>query len=195
MSKIKEGSSGTPIGPFSGMRSEDRAELGQLYYDLIALLGQEAYDITFNQSSIVIKKKGMDGPKLFNYAPYLNSIMEFAKKEGITVHPHPKVATNKELTEGEEFFRPTGQYDPANKKITLYTAGRHPKDVAKSFTHELIHHHQNLEDRINGINTSDTNESQDLATLEEEAYLKGNMLFRKWEDHIKKNGINVLEGK
>ena len=43
--------------------------------------------------------------------------------------------------------------------IVLYTEGRHPKDVVRSFAHEMIHHIQNLEDRLENISTTNTNRS------------------------------------
>jgi hypothetical protein len=70
-------------------------------------------------------------------------------------------------------------------EIVLYTQNRHPKDVMRSFAHELIHHKQNLENRLNDIQTQNTNESDRLLELEKEAYLEGNILFRNWEDKIK----------
>ena len=79
----------------------------------------------------------------------------------------------------------TAYYDPNNKSITLYTMNRHPKDVLRSFAHEMIHHEQNLDGRLNNINTTNTNESGDLPEIEREAYEKGNMMLRNWEDKIK----------
>lgn len=192
---IKEGSSGSPIMPFSGMRSEDRAELGDLYYLLIDLLGREKFDITFNQSNIVIKRVGDSDNRTFSYNHYVNNLVEYMKGEGIKLTPTPKIVINKDLSESENFFRSTAQYDPSEKKITLYTGGRHPKDVVRSLAHELIHHSQNIEGRIHNVETTNTNEDTSLASLEEEAYLKGNILFRKWEDMLKNKGFNILEGK
>ena len=56
----------------------------------------------------------------------------------------------------------------------------------RSFTHEMIHHIQNLEGRLGNVGTSNTNESDDLQELEQEAYLRGNMTFRMWEDKTKR---------
>jgi hypothetical protein len=49
----------------------------------------------------------------------------------------------------------------------------------------MIHRIQDNEGRLNNINTTDTNEEGDLPELEKEAYLKGNMCLRNWEDSIK----------
>ena len=39
--------------------------------------------------------------------------------------------------------------------------------------------------RLNNINTTNTNEDGDLPEIEREAYEKGNMMLRNWEDSIK----------
>lgn len=65
---------------------------------------------------------------------------------------------------------------------------RHPKDVMRSFSHEMIHHHQNLQNRLQNISTQNVNEDDYLMEIEEEAMLIGNKLFRSWEDTVKSNG-------
>ena len=39
-------------------------------------------------------------------------------------------------------FGKTAYYDPTEKSVTLYTSDRHPKDILRSFSHEMIHHDQ-----------------------------------------------------
>jgi hypothetical protein len=46
---------------------------------------------------------------------------------------------------------------------------------------------QNLEGRIQGIKGHNINEDEYLKELEEEAYSKGNMCFRGWENSLKEN--------
>ena len=82
----------------------------------------------------------------------------------------------------------TGYYSPETKEITLFTKDRHPKDILRSFAHELIHHSQNLNNKINNISNLNFGYAQtnaDLRNLEKEAYLQGNILFRDWEDQLK----------
>jgi hypothetical protein len=81
----------------------------------------------------------------------------------------------------------TAHYNPEDNSITLYTCGRHPKDILRSYAHELIHHMQNLEGRINNIQGDNINEDDYLAELELEAYSKGNILFRGWENLLNGN--------
>jgi len=63
--------------------------------------------------------------------------------------------------------------------------GRHPKDVVRSYAHEMVHHIQNLEGRLQNITTTNTNEDGALEELEKEAYTLGNITFRNWEDKQK----------
>ena len=45
----------------------------------------------------------------------------------------------------------TAYYDPNTQTIVLFTEGRHPKDIVRSFAHEMVHHVQNLENRFKDI--------------------------------------------
>jgi len=83
----------------------------------------------------------------------------------------------------------TAHYDPQNSSITLYTMGRHPKDILRSFSHELVHHRQNCEgcfDKIQGdMGEGYFLRNEELRKLEEDAYLHGNLCLREWEDRKK----------
>ncbi len=83
----------------------------------------------------------------------------------------------------------TAYYDPASSSISVYVDKRHPKDIMRSVAHELVHHHQNLRGDLNGANMEEGYAQNDdhLREMEREAYEKGNLLFRDWEDH-KKSG-------
>ena len=65
---------------------------------------------------------------------------------------------------------------------------RHPKDICRSFAHELIHHIQNERGDLDMGDASSPTYAQDdqhMRKMEMEAYLKGNLLFRDWEDKVK----------
>ncbi|MBT4124019.1 MAG: hypothetical protein HOE40_01155, partial [Candidatus Pacebacteria bacterium] len=83
------------------------------------------------------------------------------------------------------FFGRTAYYKPQTKEVVLYAMGRHPKDVVRSYAHEMVHHIQNLEGRLQNITTTNTNEDGALEELEKEAYTLGNITFRNWEDKQK----------
>ena len=104
-----------------------------------------------------------------------------------------KCANNKaelirnDIENAKDILGTTAYYDPNLKSITLYTFNRHPKDVLRSYSHEMLHHMQNLENRLTKISTTNINEDDYLKELEREAYEKGNMLFREWENALENN--------
>lgn len=164
------------------MRSDERAMLVTLYNRIKNQIGTNGVDIEFKQDHIAIKLSD----NKFDYTPYLGSILEYMLDEGMNIRPLPEVKIRRDIKESSDFFGRTAYYDPNTNEVVLYVEGRHPKDVMRSFTHEMIHHIQNLEGRLGNVGTSNTNESDDLQELEEEAYLRGNMTFRMWEDKTKR---------
>tara|TARA_R110001592_G_scaffold2237_1_gene13635 strand:+ start:2392 stop:2790 length:399 start_codon:yes stop_codon:yes gene_type:complete len=85
-------------------------------------------------------------------------------------------------------FGQTAHYDPNEQSITLYVTNRHDKDICRSFAHELVHHHQNERGDLEMGDASSPTYAQDdqhMRKMEMEAYLKGNLLFRDWEDFMK----------
>jgi len=110
--------------------------------------------------------------------------------KGYNIEPLPGLKLiDDDVSNAEDFFGNTAYYDPNERIIVLYTHGRHPKDIARSYAHEMIHHIQNLEDRLGDITTTNTQEDDYLNDLEAEANLKGTMTFRNWTDSLqeKKN--------
>jgi hypothetical protein len=112
-------------------------------------------------------------------------LTNYMKELGMPIEPFPAVEFIDGDTENaKDFFGKTAYYDPNEQKIVLYTEGRHPKDIVRSFAHEMIHHMQNLEDRLGNITTTNTQEDDKLNDLEAEANLKGTMTFRNWTDSL-----------
>ena len=131
-----------------------------------------------------------------SYTKYIASILEYMLDEGMKITPLPEIKTVKDEANASDFFGRTAYYDPNEKEVVLYTQGRHPKDIVRSFTHEMVHHMQNLEGRLGQIGTTNTNEDDHLLEIEKEAYLTGNITFRNWEDSYKKKEKKVMaEGK
>ena len=124
-------------------------------------------------------------PSKFDYPKQLKSLTEFMLDKGMNIKPLPKVKfIEDDVENARNFFGKTAYYDRNQRVIVLYTMDRHPKDIMRSFAHEMIHHMQNCENRLNGISTQDTNEEGDLPKIEREAYEKGNMTFRNWTDTL-----------
>ena len=182
---IEEGSSGTAIAPQSVTRSADRSKLVRVYKQLLNVIGDKYFDISFNQDHITIRNKDEDQKVGFDFTPYMASILEYMIDEGMNILPLPEIKIKRDLAESVDFFGKTAYYDPNNREVVLYVEGRHPKDVMRSFTHEMIHHRQNVEGRLGKIGTTNTNEDDHLLEIEKEAYLEGNITFRNWEDSVK----------
>ena len=84
----------------------------------------------------------------------------------------------------------TAHYNPDSMEVTVYTSGRHPKDILRSVAHELVHHRQNCQGKMKDTGPTTPGYAQSdshLRQLEQEAYLEGNMCFRDWEDTYKAN--------
>ena len=82
----------------------------------------------------------------------------------------------------------TAYYDPAQKSVTIYVTGRHPKDVMRSLSHELVHHAQNCRgefDKPHQMGDGYAQNDSHMREMEREAYETGNMCFRDWEDSVK----------
>ena len=107
----------------------------------------------------------------------------------ISIEPLPDINfVEDDVKNADNFFGKTAYYNPNDKSITLYTLKRHPKDVLRSFAHEMVHHKQNLEGKLKNIEGYNINEDDYLKELEREAYEYGNgLLFRGWENSIKGN--------
>jgi len=121
---------------------------------------------------------------------YIASLLEYMLDQGMKIIPLPEVKTIKDEANASNFFGRTAYYSPSEKEVVLYTLKRHPKDIVRSFSHEMIHHKQNLEGKLGQISTTNTNQDHYLQELEKEAYLLGNITFRNWEDSLK----NMDEG-
>jgi glycine cleavage system regulatory protein len=113
------------------------------------------------------------------------------------VTPIPEVKIRHDEENAGNLFGRTGYYQPDTQEIVLYVTNRHPKDVLRSFCHELIHHMQNLEGRDLTFYTTDVHADENLKAIEQEAHAKGSFLFRDWENSNKEqthiNEAAILE--
>jgi hypothetical protein len=130
-----------------------------------------------------------------NTIPSINIIQKCAEltqhmiDKGYNIQPLPSVKfIGDDVENAGNFLGKTAYYNPEDRIIVVYTYGRHPKDIVRSFAHEMIHHMQNLEGRLEDITTTDTTEDDRLNDLEKEANLKGTMSFRNWTDGLQEDG-------
>ena len=132
-----------------------------------------------------------------DYKKMIKDLTNYMLDQDRNILPLPKLEFIDGNTENAgNFFGKTAYYDPNTQTIVLYTEGRHPKDIVRSYAHEMVHHTQNLEDRLDNISTTNTNEDDNLDKIEKEAYTDGNMTFRNWTDTINEDkdyfGLNAL---
>ena len=134
----------------------------------------------------IAEEVGRDLTKGWNPQDNFVSLAVFMRDNGMNVTPLPKIKVIKgDKENASDLLGKTAYYNPQEKSITLYTFGRHPKDVLRSFAHEMVHHEQNLNGTLGNINTTNTSEDGNLDKIEREAYEKGNIMLRNWEDSIK----------
>jgi hypothetical protein len=121
--------------------------------------------------------------------PFIDSLQSFAQKRFNFERP-PKLFLKKDEQNAKDCLGKTAYYDPNQEAITLFVLSRHPKDILRSFAHELVHHQQNLrgdlsQDKCGTLGPNYTQENDHMREMEREAYEKGNLCFRDWEDGIK----------
>ena len=119
--------------------------------------------------------------------PMIKKFLPFAKEKMGFSEP-PKLFLKGSSENANDPLGKTAFYDPQAKSITVFITGRHPKDVMRSLSHELVHHTQNCRGEFK--NTGEMGEGyaqndEHLREMEREAYEIGNMCFRDWEDSIK----------
>ena len=109
-------------------------------------------------------------------------------KEKYDIQQAPKLILRKDEENADMLFGRTAFYKPDTQTIVVYTTNRHPKDILRSYCHELIHHVQNERGDLEKGDSSSPTYAQDddhMRKMEMEAYLKGNLLLRDFEDNFK----------
>ena len=107
------------------------------------------------------------------------------KKLGFKGPVSVKLISDKE--NASDLLGKTAFYDPMEKMVALFVDGRHPKDILRSFSHELVHHLQNERgefDNLGEVGEGYAQTNQHLRKMEEEAYLEGNLNLRDWTDGL-----------
>jgi len=118
---------------------------------------------------------------------YLSSFIPFAKNR-LGYDKDPKINFVSDPKNGEIALGKTAYYEPATMSVTVFTDNRHPKDIMRSLSHELVHHAQNCDGQFDvnkGVGEGYAQNDKHLREMEEDAYLRGNMCFRDWEDGYK----------
>lgn len=116
------------------------------------------------------------------FYPYAQKRMGFDKPAQIKFVEDPENAQNP--------LGKTAFYEPDSMTVTLFVTNRHPKDILRSLSHELVHHTQNCRGEFSdGFMASEGYAQSDphLREMEKEAYEQGNLVFRDFEDEYKSN--------
>ena len=109
-------------------------------------------------------------------------------KQKYDIQQAPKLILRKDKENAQMTFGRTAYYQPETQTIVVYTTNRHPKDILRSYCHEMIHHVQNERGDLRMSDSTSPTYAQDddhLRKMEMEAYLKGNLLLRDFEDNFK----------
>jgi hypothetical protein len=122
---------------------------------------------------------------------YLKSLFDYMAEHGYTTKPYPKIVLD--YTKQDGVLVPTGYFDPTINGIRLFmhggTSDRALKDVLRTAAHEFRHWKQQIDGTIakSGYSGNKITEDKKLIKLEADAYLYGNIGFRKWTEWYQKN--------
>jgi hypothetical protein len=103
------------------------------------------------------------------YEDLVNEFYPFAKKQ-LGFDQDPKINFVDDNENAQNPMGYTGHYDPSGMVITIYTTGRHPKDILRSLSHELVHHAQNCRGEDLMVKTHDIDADPHLKKMEDEAF-------------------------
>ncbi len=137
--------------------------------------------------------KNRSGHDMSHMGPYLKSFLPYAQKRMGFNRP-PTIFFDSDPQNAENVLGKTAYYNPETEEIVVFVDKRHPKDILRSLSHELVHHSQNCRGDLNPEIAGETTPgyaqtNTHMRAMEGEAYLKGNgYYFRDWEDSLK-NGL------
>lgn len=126
------------------------------------------------------------------FYPYVKEKLKFDKDVDVNLISDPENA--------KDPWGKTAYYDPTKMKITIFVDNRHPKDMLRSLSHELVHHAQNCRGKFDQAQALEPGYAQNdphMRRMEGEAYLLGNgFLVRDFEDSLKsQQNQNLTENK
>lgn len=129
--------------------------------------------------------------------PLLGKLASFSQQRMGFKNP-PRLFLRNDSDNSQRALGKTAFYDPNQKSVTLFVHGRHPKDILRSFAHELVHHCQNERgdlspDKMTSQGSNYAQECPHMRKMEQEAYLEGNMCFRDWEDTIEDKDLILIK--
>ena len=126
------------------------------------------------------------------FYPYVKEKLKFNKDAKLNLISDPENA--------KDAWGKTAYYNPEAMEITVFVDDRHPKDMLRSISHELVHHSQNCRgefDQTQALEPGYAQNDPHMRRMEGEAYLLGNgFLVRDFEDYLKsQQNQNLTENK
>jgi hypothetical protein len=122
----------------------------------------------------------------------------YAQKQLGFNHP-AKIILKNDVENAKNPLGKTAYYEPDSMSVSVFITNRHPKDILRSISHELVHHMQNcngvLQNSEHATEEGYAQKDPHLRNMEKEAYEKGNIIFRDWEDQRKSKQQMVNEMK
>jgi len=135
-----------------------------------------------------------ENERILKFSPLIRNLYNSAR-ESLGFKPHASISIIDSSKNANNPLGKTAHYSPSERKIALYTRGRHIKDIMRSLAHELVHHNQNCRgdfETDGGTMPGYAQEDGHMREMEREAYEVGNLIFRDWEDNLKDKGGKPL---
>jgi hypothetical protein len=130
---------------------------------------------------------------------FINQFYPYAQ-ERLGINQPVTIVLRSDSSNAQQILGKTGYYDPDNNEVVVYVDDRHPKDILRSVSHELVHHAQNCRGEFDDSQEVGEGYAQDdehMRKMEIEAYLLSNgddlMVFRDFEDKTKKERNTMSE--
>jgi len=140
---------------------------------------KEQCDITNNSTKDLSQLENI----ISRFYPYVKEKLKFDQDAKVNLISDPENA--------KDPWGKTAYYNPEAMEITIFVDNRHPKDMLRSLSHELVHHSQNCRgdfQQMGALEPGYAQKDPHLRRLEGEAYLLGNgFLVRDFEDSLKQN--------
>ena len=151
------------------------------------LANEKTYARILKEQCELINNTNKDLSQLENivsrFYPYVKKKLGFEEDAKVILISDPENA--------KDPWGKTAYYNPEAMEITVFVDNRHPKDMLRSLSHELVHHSQNCRgdfQQMGALEPGYTQKDPHMRRMEGEAYFLGNgFLVRDFEDLLKQN--------
>ena len=153
-------------------------------------------EVLIKENCVITNSSNVELNQLENivarFYPYVKQKLKFDQEAKLNLISDPENA--------KDPWGKTAYYNPNSMEITVFVDNRHPKDMLRSISHELVHHSQNCKgefDKTQALEPGYAQNDPHMRRMEGEAYLLGNgFLVRDFEDYLKsQQNQNLTENK